>query len=100
MRLFRASALSPIVDTFAGEVSPRGDDKLYEMHPLKKPATGFPTRALKSCDDVICARDLPDMSNSFGEALYYSASSEYGVVATWASSAFSSATIFGLRSQT
>ena len=30
----------------------------------------------------------------------YSASSEYGVVGTWASIAFSSAMIFGLRSQT
>jgi hypothetical protein len=35
-----------------------------------------------------------------GQSRGYSANSEYGVVGTWASMAFSSATIFGLRSQT
>jgi hypothetical protein len=35
-----------------------------------------------------------------GQGRSYSASSEYGDVGTWASIAFSSARIFGLRSQT
>ncbi len=37
---------------------------------------------------------------TIGQSRGYSASSEYGDVGTWASIAFSSARIFGLRSQT
>jgi len=74
---------------------------------LKKPAAGFPARAQICCDDddmpVIC----PTCQISAGRcrrrgrrSRRQPANSEYGVAGTSASIAFSSARIFGLRSQT